>query len=97
MASFGADNTRNAPYGSDLLHGEFKLTMWIPADLGGKVIGVKGIIISNLTTETKCKFIKALKPVGESLWTAVVIIGEASRCLAAYNAVAGIVSNGAYL
>lgn len=73
--------------------GDFKLTMWIPAELGGKVIGVKGIIISNLTHETQCRFIKALQPVGDSLWVAVVMMGEPERCLAAYNAIAKLVFN----
>ena len=104
MAAFKGEIPRNipynsdrnsAPYGSDIFLGEFKLSMWIPAELGGKVIGLKGIIISNISTETKC-IIQALKPVGQSLWTAVVILGEASRCQAAYSAIAGIVMNGEY-
>lgn len=60
-----AEITRNVPHGSDAFLGEFKLSMWIPAELGGKVIGLKGIIISNIETETKCKMIRALKPVGQ--------------------------------
>lgn len=87
---------RNVPFGSDAFLGEFKLSMWIPTELGGKVIGLKGIIISNIETETKCKMIRALKPVGQSLWNAVVILGEAMRCQAAYNEVARIVNNGNY-
>ena len=94
MTAFEGEGARHVFYGNDILQGDFKLSMWIPADLGGKVIGVKGIVISNLTTETKCKHIKAMKKVGDSLWAAVVIIGEAARCLAAYNAVAGIVDDG---
>jgi len=69
---------------------DFKLTMWIPAELGGKVIGLKGVIITNLTRETQCKFIKALQPVGDSLWLAVVMMGEPEQCLAAYTAIAKV-------
>lgn len=87
---------RNVPYSSDAFLGEFKLSMWIPAELGGRVIGLKGIVISNIETETKCKMIRALKPVGQSLWNAVVILGEALRCQTAYNEVARIVNNGNY-
>lgn len=94
MSSSEVENVRKGAFGNDFYIGDFKLSMWIPAELGGKVIGVKGIIISNLKTETKCKLIKAMKPVGQSLWTAVVIIGDAFKCQSAYNAVAGIVSGG---
>jgi hypothetical protein len=38
-----------------------------------------GVVIANLTIETKCDVIRALQPVGTSLWAAVVIMGEASR------------------
>mmetsp|Transcript_31507 Transcript_31507/g.30072 ORF Transcript_31507/g.30072 Transcript_31507/m.30072 type:complete len:583 (-) Transcript_31507:374-2122(-) len=84
MASGGMDNT---------FVGDFKLTMWIPSELGGKVIGKKGVVIANLTIETKCDVIRALQPVGSSLWAAVVIMGEASRCFAAYKAIAALVFN----
>jgi hypothetical protein len=36
MASGGMDNT---------FVGDFKLTMWIPSELGGKVIGKKGTYV----------------------------------------------------
>ena len=88
------ENSKATPNGNFFFLDEFKLSMWIPAELGGKVIGVKGIVISHLKTETKCKVIKAIKPVGSSLWTAVVIVGEALRCQAAYNAVAELVNGG---
>ncbi len=88
-----ADGTGLAPSVHLEKGGDFKLTMWIPAELGGKVIGVKGIIISNLIHETQCRFIKALQPVGDSLWVAVVMMGEPERCLSAYNAIAKLVFN----
>ena len=94
MASLEGESTKVTPNGNFFYLEEFKLSMWIPAELGGKVIGVKGIVISHLKTETKCKVIKAIKPVGSSLWTAVVIVGEALRCQAAYNAVAELVNGG---
>jgi hypothetical protein len=36
----------------------------------------------------------ALSPVGDSLWTAVVIIGEWRNIIAAYHAVSAIVQGG---
>ena len=72
-------------------NGEVQLTMYIPAEMSGKVIGVKGIIISNITRETQCRFIKAMQPVGDSLWCAIVIMGEPDRCLIAYQAIAKMV------
>ena len=56
------------------------------------MIGLKGVIITNLTRETQCKFIKALQPVGDSLWLAVVMMGEPEQCLAAYTAIAKVPS-----
>ena len=72
-------------------NGEVQLTMYIPAEMSGKVIGVKGIIISNITRETQCRFIKAMQPVGDSLWCAIVMMGDPERCLVAYQAIAKMV------
>lgn len=72
---------------------EIKLTMWIPAELGGRVVGKKGVVISNIQRETHCKLMHALAPIGSSLWIAVVIMGSSSSVQAAYKAVSGIVSN----
>ena len=58
------------------LCGDFRLSMWIPSDIAGKVIGKKGIVISNMQRETGCKVITACQPVGDSLWVCVTMIGE---------------------
>jgi KH domain len=97
MTSAEGENVKSTVFGSDFFSGDFKLSMWIPAELAGKVIGIKGVTIKNIERETKCNVVQALKPVGESLWTAVVIIGEAYRCQAAYNAVVAIVNGGELL
>lgn len=70
---------------------DFKLSMWIPADLAGRVVGKKGVVITNLQRETQTRLINALQPVGSSLWVAVVIIGESPNVLKAYKAVSDIV------
>jgi len=80
------DNHSSAGFNS-----EVQLTMYIPAEMSGKVIGVKGIIISNITRETQCRFIKAMQPVGDSLWCAIVMMGDPDRCLVAYQAISKMV------
>ncbi len=63
----------------------------------GRVVGKKGVVISNIKTETKAELINALAPVGESLWVAVVIIGEWKSIIAAYKAVSDIVHGGKFV
>jgi hypothetical protein len=62
--------------------------------VAGKVIGKKGIVITNLMRETQAKLINALQPIGNSLWVAVVIMGEASKCRLAYDAIENLVFQG---
>ena len=57
-------------------------------------MGKKGVVITNLQRETHAKLINALSPVGQSLWIAVVIIGDWRSIRAAYEAVYTIVSGG---
>eukprot|EP00601_Ochromonadales_sp_CCMP2298_P025134 CAMPEP_0173274048 /NCGR_PEP_ID=MMETSP1143-20121109/2235_1 /TAXON_ID=483371 /ORGANISM="non described non described, Strain CCMP2298" /LENGTH=181 /DNA_ID=CAMNT_0014210839 /DNA_START=39 /DNA_END=581 /DNA_ORIENTATION=- len=76
---------------SEYTQGDFKLTMWIPSDYAGRVIGKKGAVITNLLRETRAKQINAMQPVGRSLWLPVVISGEYRHALAAYDAIAEIV------
>jgi hypothetical protein len=79
---------------NDYVQNEYKLSMWIPKDLGGKVIGKRGVVITNLQRETKAKQINALQPVGNSLWIAVVILGGYKNIIAAYNSISEIVDDG---
>ncbi|KAJ1438383.1 hypothetical protein B484DRAFT_477169 [Ochromonadaceae sp. CCMP2298] len=79
---------------SEYTQGDFKLTMWIPSDYAGRVIGKKGAVITNLLRETRAKQINAMQPVGRSLWLPVVISGEYRHALAAYDAIAEIVEGG---
>jgi hypothetical protein len=55
--------------------GDIKLSMWIPQELGGKVVGKQGILISNIKIETGCSLVNAMKPLDSSLWSAIIIIG----------------------
>jgi hypothetical protein len=61
---------------------------------GGRVVGKQGLIIMNIQRESKVKLMHALAPVGNSLWTVVVIMGQPACILTAYKAVADIVANG---
>ena len=71
------------------------MNKWFLSQLAaGRVVGKKGVVISNIKTETKVELINALAPVGDSLWVAVVIIGEWKSILAAYKAVSDIVIGG---
>jgi hypothetical protein len=59
--------------------GDIKLSMWIPQELGGKVVGKQGILISNIKIETGCSLVNAMKPLDSSLWSAIIIIGIKSK------------------
>jgi rRNA processing protein Krr1/Pno1 len=62
--------------------------------VAGRVVGRKGVVITNLQTETKARQINALSAVGDSLWVAVVIMGDWKSVTAAYYAVSEIVNGG---
>ncbi len=66
--------------------------MFFPA---GRVIGKKGMVITNLQRESKARVINALPRVGESLWIAVVIIGDFKTVFDACKAITEIVEDGA--
>lgn len=74
--------------------GEIKLSMWIPSDLAGKVIGKKGTVIQNLQRESKTKLINALPRVGESLWIAVAIVGDVKPVFDSCKLITDIVDGG---
>lgn len=76
---------------------ELKLSMYVPADAAGKIIGKRGIVVTNLKRETQASFITALKPVGGSLWTAVIVLGTLESVSATYDAIANIVDNGSLM
>jgi rRNA processing protein Krr1/Pno1 len=76
------------------IQGDYKLSMWIPSELAGRVVGKKGVVITNIQRETRVKQMNALSAVGESLWIAVVMIGDWKNITAAYKAVSDIVSGG---
>ena len=78
----------------DFIDQDLKLSVYIPADAAGKVIGKKGIVVSNIKRETQASLITAMKPVGNSLWIAVVILGGLESISGAYYAVATIVEDG---
>ena len=63
--------------------------------VAGKVIGKKGVVISNIQREARVKLINACPPIGKSLWVAIVILGSDVKCiLKAYRAISEIVSDG---
>ena len=77
--------------------GGYKLSMWIPSDLSGRVIGKKGVVIANIQRETKTRAISACQPVGGSLWAAVVISADkVEHAVQAYHAISDLVFGGKY-
>ena len=60
----------------------------------GKVIGKRGIVITNLKLATKVDILSAVQPVGNSLWQPIVIVGKIKQIIAAYNEISRMVSGG---
>lgn len=70
---------------------DLHLSMWIPAELAGLVVGKKRTTISNIQQETKTTLLEAKKPFNNSLWSAVIIHGDKQHVKMAYDAIADIV------
>jgi len=71
---------------------ELKLTMWVPSDQVGKIVGKQGSTITKLTNETGASLIRALQPQSQTtLWSGIAIHGMPPKVLQAYNKVSEIV------
>ena len=71
-------------------HKTFMLTMWVPKEFVGKIIGRKGDIVTKLSKETHTNIYCDSTSTTQSLWTTVSVIGDALACQKAYQKVAAI-------
>eukprot|EP01040_Poterioochromonas_malhamensis_P024216 gene24216-29909_t len=72
-------------------NGEFKLNVWVPSEMTGKIIGKSGSIVNNIRQKTKARVINAQPAVTGSLWAPVVVIGEWASIVSAYGALSELV------
>ena len=77
--------------------GQFKLSIWVPTEALGKVIGKKGAVIQHIQRESGaiCAIVSEAagegKGGGEPLWSPIVITGSPSKALAAHDMIRDVV------
>lgn len=74
-------------------HKSFMLTMWVPKDCVGRIIGRKGDVVSKLSRDTHTNIYCDSSNESKSLWTTVCMVGEAMACKNAYQKLAAICDN----
>lgn len=68
----------------------FRLSLWVPTDCMGKVIGSKGAVIQHIQRESQTRMV-SLPALRETLWSPLAITGAPGSVLQAYLLVAKIV------
>ena len=63
----------------------FMLTMWVPKEFVGRIIGRKGDVVSKLSRETHTNIYCDSTSTSKSLWTTVCMVGDAYACQRAYQ------------
>eukprot|EP01041_Mallomonas_annulata_P002841 gene2841-5588_t len=82
-----------AAYDHPSLRDNFRLSMWIPKEQVGKVIGKKGVVILHIQRETQAKVIMNPPTVADSHWSPVLVLGDPSKTLSAYRMVRELVDD----
>lgn len=68
----------------------FRLSVWVPTEFVGKVIGTRGTVIQHIQRETNTR-VASLPAIGEKLWSPLVITGTPGSVMLAYCLVAKII------
>lgn len=77
--------------------GQFKLSIWVPTEAVGKVIGKKGAVIQHIQRESgaMCAIVSEAsaesKEGADALWSPIVITGSPSKTLAAHDMICDVV------
>tara|TARA_A100001015_G_C14585443_1_gene554540 strand:- start:155 stop:535 length:381 start_codon:yes stop_codon:yes gene_type:complete len=87
------DSTETYKYPSLEGHKTFMLTMWVPREHVGRIIGRKGDVVSKLSRDTHTNIYCDSSSISKSLWTTVCMVGEATACQRAYQKIATICDN----
>lgn len=84
--------------------GSFKLSIWVPSEAVGKVIGKKGSVIQHIQTKTNttCSIVStstqsvasSAVDANGSRWAPIVITGEPASTMAAHEMIRDIVEGG---
>lgn len=61
----------------------FRLSVWVPSEAVGKVIGSRGTVIQHIQRETGTRVV-SLPAIGEKMWSPVVISGPPGGVILAY-------------
>lgn len=83
----------SSPYDHPCLRDSFRLTMWIPKEQVGKVIGKKGAVILHIQRETKARVMTNPPSIADSLWSPILIIGDPSKTFSAFKTIKSLVDD----
>jgi hypothetical protein len=61
----------------------FRLSVWVPTECVGKVIGTKGTVVQHIQRETQARVV-SLPDLGDKPWSPVVITGAPGSVMLAY-------------
>ena len=68
-----------------------RMTCYIPSELAGKVVGKKGVIISNIKENSRLTSLEAKRSVNDSLWSPIMMQGDFRAVKSAFEMISKIV------